>query len=346
MLSRKRNTGFLYGFTIIELMVSIFVTLIALGTFYKLYNNSVKAEKTVNSRISIAIQGEHIIDTLSSPLRLAGLTSEYEVDGSGDWDPTAVIQTYDGGSGTDSVNIRFFSPFGGPIAKLNEAPIEATPPCTLKISGSSAMHSGIAGLRLMTGDGVFSANVTAISEGQITIDSILDRDGVAFAGNCGIRFPQGTLITGPDNDFEIRYTNSGSGVTTLQLQDFTSGRVLLNYSSDADSPDQMPLFIFQFLREYVDAGGSRRRTWFSTLSSATELSEVKSVRIGFVLLSNKDRIVQKNAAAVSALSTQYCPFVDGECYTLTNPNRNAYVFRRVIHLRNFDYLKRNSLISY
>ncbi len=346
MLSRKRNTGFLYGFTIIELMVSIFVTLIALGTFYKLYNNSVKAEKTVNSRISIAIQGEHIIDTLSSPLRLAGLTSEYAVDGLGEWDPTAVIQTYNGGSGTDNVNIRFFSPFGGPIAKLNVAATGATPPCVLNISGSSAMHSGIASLRLMTGDGVFSANVTLISEGQITIENILDRDSILFAGDCATRFPEGTLITGTDNDYEIIYTNTGSGATSLQLQDYTASRTILDYSSDADSPDQIPLFIFQFLREYVDAGGSRRRTWFSTLSDATELSEVKSIRIGFVLLSNKDRIVQKNAAAVSALSTQYCPFVDGECYTLTNPNRNAYVFRRVIHLRNFDYLKRNSLISY
>lgn len=334
------------GFTIIELMVSIFVTIIAVGTFYKLYNNSVRSEKAVNSRVSISIKGEHIIDTISSHLRLAGLASEYEVDGTGEWDATSVMQAYDGGSGIDSVNVRFFSPYGGPVAKLNSAASGATPPCTLNITGSTAIHSGITSLRLITGDGVFSANVSSINEGQIVIQSILDRDNNTFSGDCATRFPEGTLITGPDSDFGITYTNSGGGVTSLQLFDFTANRDVLDYSSDANSPDQITLFIFQFLREYTDAGGSRRRTWFTAINNATELSEVKAVRIGIVMLSNKDRILQKSSSPVSALSAKYCPFIDGECFTLTNPNRNAYVFRRVIHLRNFDYLKRNSLISY
>ena len=104
------------GFTMIELMVGIFVTLIALGTFFKLYTNSVKNERNTNLRTSVAHIGDQIAETLSAPIRLIGLNNKYDDYLNG----TVIIQT-DGGSGQDAVNFQFYSPYGGPISRCLEA---------------------------------------------------------------------------------------------------------------------------------------------------------------------------------------------------------------------------------
>ncbi len=60
------------GFTMIELMVGIFITLAAVGTFFKLYNNSIKTNRNVAVRTSVNLLGSQMIDTISNSIRLIG----------------------------------------------------------------------------------------------------------------------------------------------------------------------------------------------------------------------------------------------------------------------------------
>jgi type II secretory pathway pseudopilin PulG len=369
----RRSSGQFKGFTIIELMVGIFVTIMALGTFFKLYTNSIRSEKSASSRISALTLGDHIIETLASHIRLIGLGNGYVEDGSGEWDPSTVISVFDGGDGIDDVQFRFISPFGGPIAKLVSEGEEngGAGKCTFQITQSAAIFANTDGsfpsdtVKLFAKQGIFTGTLTSLptSDNKINIDNIKDVDGNALAaGNCAT-FPLSTLLTGNDFDYEITYTRDYNGgndkdglETSITLIDYTtdpSGRTVYSFQSDEDSSLQIPRFSLQFLREYDD-GSSLRRQWVSTLANNTELSEIKAVRIGMVIVTNQDRIKPKDGAAIKTIQevtskqAYYCPFVEDsdECYELTNPNRNAYVFRRVIHLRNFDYLKRNSSIEY
>jgi len=75
------------------------------------------------------------------------------------------------------------------------------------------------------------------------------------------------------------------------------------------------------------------------------LKQVKAVRIGFVLLSDQERVKKKVASADAGITNSYCPF-DAMCFDLADQNKTAYVFRRVIHIRNYDYLGINSGITY
>jgi hypothetical protein len=109
----------------------------------------------------------------------------------------------------------------------------------------------------------------------------------------------------------------------------------------------MPYFVLEFLREFDDGTGVIRREWFSNIDedvNPADLQQVRAVRIGFVLLSDADRIKKKVASADAGITTQYCPF-DLMCYSLTDQNKTAYVFRRVIHIRNYDYLAINAGIN-
>ena len=94
------------GFTIIELMVSIFVTLIVLGTFFKLYTNFMKSERNTNIRTSVAHIGDQIAENLVAPISLIGLNNNY-VDFSAI--PSPIFKKTDGGSGSDGVDFQFYS---------------------------------------------------------------------------------------------------------------------------------------------------------------------------------------------------------------------------------------------
>ena len=53
------------AFTILELMVSIFITITIIASFYKLYDSSLKTERSSSVRVSVNLLGEQILDTVA-----------------------------------------------------------------------------------------------------------------------------------------------------------------------------------------------------------------------------------------------------------------------------------------
>lgn len=326
------------AFTIIELMVGIFVTIIAIGTFFKLYTNSVKAERSTNLRSSVSLLGDQIIENISNSIRLLGLNSDYA-----DFNLGTIITASDGGAGGETVTFNFFSPYGGPITQLSADAVAAGAGCTFSITGSSALHAGLASVQLMTQGGVYVGTGLSFPANAITSATIVDSAGAAFAGDCATAFPKGTLLTGPNNEYQLKYINGGA-TTSITLHNASTGENVVNFSSDATTAYKVPFFVFQFLREY-EIAGVLRREWVTDITDPIELQQVKAIRIGFVMLSTRDRTKKKVSTAGLGTTIDFCPF-DGMCYSLNDLNKTAYVFRRVIHIRNFDYLQRNSEIEY
>lgn len=335
------------GFTMLELMVGIFITLSAIGTFYKLYTNSLKTNRNLAVRSSVTLLGSQMIETISNSIRLLGLNADYT-----DYDPGAgvngtIIVDSDGSSGTDSASFRFFSPYGGPITKLSADAGGSDGACNFSILNSSALDADITRVNLISRNGVYEGTVPSGGISNNTID-ISSTDPV-FAGPCADVFPAGTLLTGPNNDFHLTYINGGANTHLKLIRTLPDGSVetQIDFSSLKNPAYQMPYFVLEFLREYDDAGVVKRE-WFSEIDesgSPDELKQIKAVRVGFVLLSDVDRVKKKVAAADGGVSMSYCPF-DNMCYTLTDLNKTAYVFRKTIHIRNFDYLGINSGIMY
>jgi len=332
-VTAKRSSGF----TMIELMVGIFVTLSALATFYALYTNSLKSHRNTNVRIAVNILGEQMIETIASSIRLIGLNNMYA-----DYDPGATIQgtiiiDSDGGSGTDAVSFRYMSPYSGPITKVSSVSGN-NGACIYNIVNSTSLHSEIDSVHLFTRNGILRGTVPpgGISGNQITTTATTP----VFAGPCLNAVPLGTLLTGPDNTFLLTYVNTGTN-TILRLERVLAAgatEIYVDFDS-ANNPDyEIPFLVLEFMREYDD-GGTIKREWFTSMSDAEELKQVKSVRIGFVIVSQQDRVKKKVATSDPGITNNYCPF-DNRCYSLTDLNKTAYVFRRVIHMRNYDYLGR------
>lgn len=337
-VNMKKNSGF----TILELMVSIFVTLIALGTFFKLYTNSVKNERSINLRTSVANIGDQIAETISNPIRLLALNNDYD-----DWGSGSVIVGTDGGDGIDAVSFRFFSPYGGPITKISQDTV-GNAPCSISVYNTAATHSGVNSLQLMTKEGVYTATGVTYNpaNSRFDVSAILDPEGNNYAGDCPSLFPKGTLVTGVNNQYLLTYVNGGAN-TIIRLQNVDTGEIILDFNNNANTSYSVPFFVFQFQREYTIAG-LMRRDWVTNINPAmnpTEVQQIKAIRFGFVMVSNKERINKKDASAGLATTVNYCPF-EGVCYAHNDLNKSAYVFRRVIHIKNFDYLQRNSEITY
>jgi hypothetical protein len=170
-----------------------------------------------------------------------------------------------------------------------------------------------------------------------------------FAGPCSDVFPVGTLLTGPNNEYILTYVFGGANTHLKFERILPSGthQVQIDFSSLKNPAYQMPYFVLQFLREY-DNGTEVVREWISEIDETgapDELKQIKAIRIGFVLLSDIQRVTKKGSGADPTISSDYCPF-DNMCYTLDDFNKSAYVFRKTIHIRNFDYLGINSGISY
>lgn len=344
------------AFTIIELMVGIFVTIAAIGTFFKLYTNSVKAQRVTNIRSSVVLVGDQMVDSIANSIRLLGLDNEYTDFDPGAGVPGTIILNSTGGEGDDSVTFQYLSPYGGPIAQLAQDATGAGACVFLvKKDSSAAFHTGLMSVNLMSNSGIFIGTVASITETtvsgeavyQIATSAVVDRAGSPLAAACSVAFPRGTLLTGPNSNYVLNYVKSGTD-TLLRLNNTTTGENIVNFNSTANSAVSVPFFVLQFLREYIDPGGNMRREWFTSINAATSpdfLKEVKAVRVGFVLVSNIDRTKKKVATAGTATTVQYCPF-ENMCYDLNDVNKTAFVFRRVIHIRNFDFLQRASQIVY
>ena len=332
------------GFTVIELMVSIFVAVIALGTFFKLYTNAIKNERSTNLRTSVAHVGDQIAESLSAPLRLIGLNNDFSDYSTGD-----VILDTNGGSGTDAVSFRFRSPYGGPITKLKEAATGTAPSCDFTLLGTGAFYTGISKIQLLSVDGIYSVTGFTFDPSLNTVNggSLVDSDGVPYGGDCTVDFPEGTLVTGGNNEYLFTYINGGAN-TIVRLSNITTGENIVDFDNDADSPFSVPYFVLQFMREYDSGGGILAREWLSDIdevANPTVVQQIKAIRFGFVMLSTKERTRKKDSGAGLATTVNYCPF-ENMCYSHNDLNKTAYVFRRVVHVKNFDYLQRNSDITY
>ena len=331
----------LKGFTIIELMVSIFVTLIVLGTFFKLYTNSFKNERSTNLRTSVAHVGDQIAESLSAPLRLIGLNNDYA-----DYDAGQVIINADGGTGNDTITFRFKSPYGGPITKLKANASGTGPDCSFTTLNSGSFHSGVTEIQLMTSSGIYKATNLSLSYGTNTITGkVWDSSGAAFGEDCSLKFPEGTLVTGGNNTYLFYYSYGGAN-TTVRLTNETSGEDVIDFDNDAKSPFSVPWFVLQFQREYI-LSDILHREWVSEITASTEIKEIKAIRFGFVMLSTRERTQKKDVSSGSG-TVNLCHFETTvtKCYHHNDLNKTAYVFRRLIHIKNFDYLQRNSGISY
>lgn len=353
MIKMHRNFK---AFTIIELMVGIFVTIAVIGTFFKLYTNSVKAQRVTNIRSSVVLVGDQMVDSIANSIRLLGLDNVYSDFGSGAGVPGTIILNSTGSDGEDSVTFQFLSPYGGPIAQLySDASGAGACVFNVRKSSSAAFHTGLLSVNLMSNSGIFRGTVASITETtvsgetvyQVATSAVVDSAGSPLSTACPVAFPRGTLITGPNNNYVLNYVKSGTN-TLLRLNNTTTGENIIDFNSTANSAISIPFFVIQFLREYIDAAGKMRREWETSINatfSPDSLKEVKAIRVGFVLVSNVDRTKKKIATAGMSTTVQYCPF-ENMCYDLNDINKTAFVFRRVIHIKNFDYLKRASEIVY
>lgn len=339
------------GFTIIELMVSIFLTITVIASFYKLYESSLKTERTASIRVSVNLLGEQILDTIANSMRLIGLNGEI-----GDLQTTDTTYgifrgTPQGGTGTQHVSFSYISPYGSPITKLQQAATGTYPECTFTLFNSAAFHKNISKLYIHNQQGVYVTKKigtpTYSANNAIVTSESFDREWTADNGKtCALRFPAGTLVSGEDFYYTLTYTYPKSLTLVYKVLDASglptgADNELINFEYDNKDNQtfQIPFFVLEFLKESV-VGDVESRTWVTTFT-ADERNDIIAVRFGFVILSLKERITAKDASAAPTMSNKYCIFNDNtnNCYELTNPNYTASVFQRVVYLANFRLLK-------
>ena len=356
------------AFTIIELMVSIFITITVVASFYKLYEASLKTERTSSIRVSVNLLGEQIMDTIASSFRLIGLNGEVGDLQTTDVDFGIFRGTPQGGTGKTSVSFSYISPYGSPITKLQKAAEDddGYPKCKFTLFNSAAFPKKISRLYVHNQQGVYvTRQVTALTDANysgnnVTVNvtsfygdgTVGDDDkwnwlNTADSGKtCAQRFPAGTLVSGEDFIYTLTYTAPKTlSLTYRALSDTgqpTGGvNTLINfeYASKANQTFQIPFFALEFLKESI-SGDTEEREWVTTFS-ADDKNNIIAIRFGFVLLSLKDRVTVKDASEATAISNTYCVFNDSlsDCYKLTNPNYTASVFQRVVDLSNLRMLK-------
>ena len=210
------KNGNLKAFTIIELMVSIFSTMIVIASFFKLYDISAKAERSSSIRVSVNLLGEQILDTIADSVRFIGLNSKVsDLDGYVTGVNTAETVIRTAGQST----FKYLSPYGGPITKLaQDAEGTSYPNCKFTIYNSAAITNNINSFYLHTQDGVFETARQDegagynINYGDYTADfTVSDFESEAKSGldgtPCKDVFPAGTLISGTDRLFSLKYNN-------------------------------------------------------------------------------------------------------------------------------------------
>ncbi len=339
------------AFTIIELMVSIFLTITVIASFYKLYEASLKTERTSSIRVSVNLLGEQIMDTLANSMRLIGLNGEIGDLQTSDTAFGILRGTPRGGLGKDHVSFTYLSPYGSPVSKLQEDASGTYPACTFKIFNSAAFHANISKLYIHNQQGIYvtkqiGAPSYSGNNAIVTVESF-DKEWSADDGKtCKQRFPAGTLVSGEDFYYALTYTYPKSLKLTYKELDSSGNPTgaeneLINFEYDnkANQTFQIPFFVLEFLKESIE-GDVESRTWVTTFS-AEERNDIVAVRFGFVLLSLKDRVTAKDVNAAPSMSNKYCIFNKNtnNCYELTNPNYTASVFQRVVYLANFRMLE-------
>ncbi|MBO4712180.1 hypothetical protein J5681_09760 [bacterium] len=348
------------AFTIIELMVSIFLTITVIASFYKLYESSLKTERTASIRVSVNLLGEQILDTIADSMRLIGLNSEV-----GDLQTTdtafGILRgTPSGGTGTEHVSFNYISPYGSPITKLQESASGTYPACTFKLFNSAAFHSNITKLYIHNQQGVYVTkkigaptysgnNAILVSESFYNPTDDGDKWNWMSADDnktCAQRFPAGTLVSGEDFFYSLTYIHPKTLTLTYRALNAegtptgaTNELINFEYAGNANQTFQIPLFVLEFLKEVYN-DDVEERTWVTTFTPE-ERNNIVAVRFGFVLLSLKERVTAEDAGAAPTMSNLYCVFTDNvnNCYELTDLKYTASVFNRVVYLANFRLLK-------
>lgn len=344
------------AFTLIELMVSIFITITIIASFYKLYNASVKTERSASIRVAVNLMGEQMIDTIAETVRLIGLNSS-EVDFLGDSTagllPNIILSAKEN-------ELVFFSPFGSPITKVKGA--KATdnfPSCTFTLFNSAAFHSGVTKLYFHNQDGVFKTSTMSVSSSSgdsVTVTATFDASG---SGLCKDMFPNGSLVTGEDFKYTLQYGASGDDnelklscekeVAGVWTADPNCSLIDFSYSDENAATNfySMPKFILEYLIETCDTSAKPMvctTKWESSSEGfdSAKIKEIIAVRFGFVLLSRKERIYAGNDTPGTL--PKYCIFedvIEGNsdlyCYQLPSLNYTASVFRRIIYLSNYRF---------
>ena len=366
------------AFTIIELMVSIFITITIIASFYKLYEASVKTERSASIRVSVNLLGEQILDSISESMRMIGLNSQ-KIDLVSNYDDivseTSELhgifrqQSLKGTYGAD-FSLTYVSPYGSPITKtstkVTDWDADATFPNGCKVFdlfNSAAFHSNVKRLYFHTQYGVVptAKDAVQINVAADKITATVSSFDSSFSSlndkKCRDLFPAGTLVTGEDFYYTLSYSTSGGYSLKLTYTDTEGGNQgsLIDFAYQDDSSGgsdtkytySMPHFVFQFLREKTDTEGVTTRTWVSNVDWQ-DYKEIVAVRFGFVILSQKERVYRGSDSPSSDLP-EYCIFDEKEhsadCYKLSSLNYTASVFRRVVYLANLKMLEDSSNIK-
>ena len=264
------------GFTILELMVSIFVTITVIASFYKLYESSVKTERSSSIRVSVNLLGEQILDSISDSIQMVGLNSQKSDLTASSYIngifPQAKLGVAD--NDANAVEFKYVSPYGSPITKVASQPSD-TQSATLMFSdegcktitlfNSAAFHGAAKKFYFHTQYGILVTNnqtTVVIGDNNITLEvSGFETDTTSLAGkDCKDVIPAGTLVTGEDFIYTLTYSSYGSDsdnslVLAYKNKNNTASGKVVDFHYDPDGTNgandlySMPHFVLQFLTE-------------------------------------------------------------------------------------------------
>ncbi|HNT27561.1 MAG TPA: type II secretion system protein [bacterium] len=335
-----------HGFTLIELMIAIVVSLFVIGTFLRFFSHAVRVEGRSTVKSDITLKGNHILDTVESAIRLAGLgNSSLEFkNGAVILAASGVATNVDGGPLNSPASFTFVSPWGGPVTKV--AVIEGeTPACRIYPQNNNAFTgdlNAVGTILLVNKANIFTAGYLRESATSIVTQTPFTYPDLSNYPNllnvdaglaCAEMFPpHATILTGPNRAYTLTYD-----VTTQKFRFFEAGATADIISMPRE---EIPFMVLQFLTEAEATGGEGElytaRLW--TVAPA-DFSTIKAVRFGFVMASRLPQ--DMNAALLTGI--QYCMF--GVCFTPPNSpdiqHKRYTAFSRVVYLRNIDSLKRH-----
>ncbi len=327
------------GFTLLELMLAIVISLFVIGTYLRFFAHSTRVEAHNNMKSNITLKGEHILNTLDNAIRLTGLgnTSAEFRTGNVIATATGTAASVNGGTSAGPVDFSFISPYGGPVTKVLAASNQ-TPACTITVQNSASLHGASSNplLLLINHNNVYRGTLNGTpTTNQFTLSTLLDPAGNSVTGqDCAALFPPlRTLVTGENRTFQLTYGDAGF---LFQVPLVSDGLIRIKHSKA-----EMPYILLQFLTESDASGGegelSISRTWTAL---PADREDIKAVRIAFVLATKEAR---EGAATENAF--QYCFFEPTPyCFSApANTNFRYAAFSRVIYLRNYDSLKRHLL---
>ena len=343
------------GFTLIELMVAIGLTLLVVGTYLRFFSNVSRYETNNSLKTTVLRKGDYIANTLENAIRLIGLSNtSVEFKGGGIISQaTGVAVTVPPGENLhQDAAFRFVSPWGYPISRI-KSPVTGTDrSCQFSVvNTSAASYQSISGGRLITRNAVYSGNFFFMGDYiiySVNATNLLGYtpSGETFfpSGECANNFPpENTILTGPNSSFLLSYSPDSFA---FDFKNETSGTYLFSLPTW-----EVPFFTLQFLVEIPsEGGGEPTRTWVTSPggcgsplpappASVPPCFQIKAVRFGFVIAA-KHGVVQ----GTTQTPGQYCFFEDDGgnpvCYgaPLTAYTRYA-AFSRVVYLRNYDYLR-------